>query len=123
MPDFFNRLDALVLPSLDALRWKELFGRVLIEAMACEVPVVASGSGGIPDVVGDAGILVDPGSVDSLVEHLFRIATNPSKRVEIGKKGRARVLQLFDTPVVAEAFCRDIMNMAGNNTASSPSPR
>jgi glycosyltransferase involved in cell wall biosynthesis len=62
MPEVLRRIDALVLPSLATPYWKELFGRVLIEAMACEVPVVGTSTGGIPEVIGDAGILVPPAS-------------------------------------------------------------
>ena len=55
MPDFYRRLDVLALPSRTTPTWKEQFGRVLIEAMACGVPVVGSDSGEIPHVIGDAG--------------------------------------------------------------------
>ena len=55
MPEFCRQLDAFVLPSRTTPAWKEQFGRVLIEAMACAVPVVGSDSGEIPHVLGDAG--------------------------------------------------------------------
>ena len=45
MPDFYAALDALVLPSRTVSNWKEQFGRVLIEAMACGVPVIGAHSG------------------------------------------------------------------------------
>jgi len=47
-----NSLDVLVLPSRSRSFWKEQFGRVLIEAMACGVPVIGSSSGEIPNVIG-----------------------------------------------------------------------
>ena len=52
-------MDLMCAPSQTTRRWREQFGRMLIEAMACGVPVVASPSGEIPHVVGDAGLLVD----------------------------------------------------------------
>ncbi|MDQ3700775.1 MAG: glycosyltransferase, partial [Chloroflexota bacterium] len=63
VPDFLSRLDALALPSLTFPNWKEQFGRVLMEAMACEVPVVGSDSGEIAHVIGEAGLLFPEGDV------------------------------------------------------------
>lgn len=54
MATFYNSLDVLVLPSRTLPNWKEQFGRVLIEAMACQVPVVGSDSGEIRNVVAAA---------------------------------------------------------------------
>ena len=61
MPDFYRSLDALVLPSRTQENWMEQFGRVLIEAMACGVPVIGSNSGEIPHVIGDAGLVFPEG--------------------------------------------------------------
>ena len=55
VPEYLNAMDLLCAPSQTTARWREQFGRMLIEAMACGVPVVASRSGEIPYVVGDAG--------------------------------------------------------------------
>src|SRR5207248_7375754 len=55
MPAIMRRFDVLVGPSLTTPRWKEQFGRMLVEAMACGVPVIGSDSGEIPNVIGDAG--------------------------------------------------------------------
>ena len=108
MPRLLNSLDVLVLPSLETTHWKELFGRILIEAMACGVPVVASASGGIPDVVGDAGILFNVGDVADLVEKLRGLTQDPSKAEELGQRGRERVQKLFDARVVAEMLAQDL---------------
>lgn len=62
----YRRLDVLAMPSLPWPGWREQFGRVAVEAMAAGVPVVASRTGALPDVVGDAGVLVDPGDAASL---------------------------------------------------------
>src|SRR5690606_10737365 len=53
MPDLIRRASVLVLPSQTIPKWKEQFGRVLVEAMACEVAVVGSDSGEIPNVIGE----------------------------------------------------------------------
>ncbi|GAA1919415.1 hypothetical protein GCM10009775_09980 [Microbacterium aoyamense] len=62
----YRRLDIVAVPSISWPGWLEQFCRVAVEAMASGVPVVASRSGAIPDVVGDSGILVDPGDPDAL---------------------------------------------------------
>ena len=64
VPRHLRALDALVLPSESTPLWKEQFGHVLIEAMACGVPVVGSDSGAIPEVIGEAGLLFPGGGRD-----------------------------------------------------------
>jgi glycosyltransferase involved in cell wall biosynthesis len=102
VPDYLNLLDALVLPSRTTARWKEQFGRVLIEAMACETPPVGSSSGEIPHVIGDAGLIFPEGDVGALAEDLRRLLDNPLLRAQLGAKGRARVLQHFTDRRIAE---------------------
>jgi glycosyltransferase involved in cell wall biosynthesis len=70
--DFYNSLDVFVLPSETILQWKEQYGRVLIEAMACGLPVVGSSSGAIPEVLEGypKGLIFKEGDVDDLVEKI-----------------------------------------------------
>jgi glycosyltransferase involved in cell wall biosynthesis len=102
MPSFYQQLDAFVLPSRTFPNWKEQFGRVLIEAMACGVPVVGARSGEIPYTSGDAGMLFDEGNVDGLRHHLSELMTRPELRTELAQKGRARVLEKFTMKRVAD---------------------
>lgn len=74
VPDWIAACDVLCLPST-----VEPFGQVLLEAMACERSVVATQVGGPPEIVRpEAGVLVDPGSVDSIADGLARAAALPS---------------------------------------------
>jgi glycosyltransferase involved in cell wall biosynthesis len=81
---------ALVYPSL-----YEGFGIPPLEAMACGTVVIASNCSSIPEVVGDAGILLDPTSVDELTDALLFIADHPEERERLIAEGRLRA-QLFD---------------------------
>ena len=73
-------MDVLCAPSQTTARWREQFGRMLIEAMACGVPVVASRSGEIPHVVGDAGLLVDEADVAAWTAALDRLLADAALR-------------------------------------------
>lgn len=95
VPDIMNAIDVLVLPSRTMSNWKEQFGRVLIEAMACETPTIGSSSGEIPTVIGDGGFVFPEGDVGALAKQLKCLFDNPQLRAELGRKGRARVLSNF----------------------------
>lgn len=99
MPNYLACLNCLVLPSLTGRTWKEQFGRILIEAMACEVPVIGSTSGEIPNVIGDAGIVVPEGDVAALRGALQHVLADTTGRW--GRLGRARVLQKFTYEKIA----------------------
>jgi len=102
MPRYLRQMDVLVLPSLTRPNWKEQFGRVLIEAMSCGVPVVGSASGEIPHVVGDAGLIFPEGDAGALRFLLARLLEDAPLRRELGAKGRARVLAHYTQAKVAE---------------------
>ena len=103
MPNFYPQLDALVLPSRTAPSWKEQFGRVLIEAMACGVPVVGSDSGEIPHVIGEAGLIFPEGDVGTLCSMLARLQADSVLREELANRGRDRVLAHYTQAQVAVA--------------------
>lgn len=101
MPAYYRSLDVLVLPSRSTRSWIEQFGRVLIEAMACEVACVGSSSGEIPHVLGDAGLVFPEGDAGALRECLQRLAHDDALRAHFAQAGRERVLELFDMERVA----------------------
>jgi glycosyltransferase involved in cell wall biosynthesis len=103
---YLNCLDVLVLPSHSTKYWKEQFGRVLIEAMACGVPVIGSDSGEIPNVIGDAGLIFHEGDSDDLCRQLQRIHDDRQLREELVQRGLDRVRKRFSTEAVAEEYLR-----------------
>jgi glycosyltransferase involved in cell wall biosynthesis len=92
IPKILRILDILVIPS-----FLESFSMVAIEAMAMQVPVIATNIGGIPEVIDDAetGILIPPGDFEALVKAIKYLIENPQIRKEMGKKGRKKVLERF----------------------------
>lgn len=102
-PDYYRRMDILVLPSLSRPNWVEQFGRVLIEAMACGVAVIGSASGEIPWVIGDAGLTFPEGDADALRATLAGLLADETRRRELAQQGRARVLAHFTQAHIAEA--------------------
>jgi glycosyltransferase involved in cell wall biosynthesis len=105
-PEFYRALDVLVLPSLSRSNWVEQFGRVLIEAMACAVPVVGSASGEIPVVIGDAGLVFPEGDASALAESIAWLAGDPERSAELAERGRSRVLAHFTNAQIAAETVR-----------------
>ncbi len=99
--DEYRQIDVLALPSLTRPNWKEQFGRVLVEAMACGLPVVGSDSGAIPDVIGDAGLIVPEGNAGALAEALRRLHDDTALYAALAERGRARAVQHFTHAQIA----------------------
>ncbi|MGE3909899.1 MAG: glycosyltransferase [Chloroflexota bacterium] len=92
VPDLMRQFDVLAVPSLTMPNWKEQFGRVIIEAMACGVPVVGSDSGEIPHVIGDGGLVTPEGDAEALSLAIGTLRDDPALRFALGQRGRERVL-------------------------------
>jgi len=93
--------DVLVQPSRALPEWQEPNGHALIEAMAHEVAVLGSASGVIPEIVGDAGVVVPAGDAATLAAELVRLA-DESVRKPLATAGRARAMRLYSDDAVAE---------------------
>jgi glycosyltransferase involved in cell wall biosynthesis/GT2 family glycosyltransferase len=101
LADFYRSLDVLAVPSLTTDGWVEQFGRVALEAMACGIPVVASDSGALADVVGGAGRLVPPGDAVALGRALIEVGTDPLEWAELRANGVARAAEARWTSVAS----------------------
>jgi glycosyltransferase involved in cell wall biosynthesis len=111
MPRVLGGFDVLVLPSRSTPSWVEQFGRVLVEAMACGVPVIGSSSGEIPHVIGDAGLVFPEGDVEALRGQLAMLAASPEERRRLGELGRQRALAAYTQARIAEATYRVYLEM------------
>jgi glycosyltransferase involved in cell wall biosynthesis len=101
LPNYFSGLDVLVLPSLSRPNWKEQFGRVLIEAMACDVVTLGARSGAIPEVIGDAGLTFAEADAEELRAQLQQLIDDVPLREELRHRGRQRVKDHFTQAAIA----------------------
>ncbi len=85
LPEIYSGCVLFILPSLE-----EGFGLPALEAMACGAPVVASNRAAIPEVVGDAAVLFDPGNVAALTEAMTAALLQPDRRERMRRQGLAR---------------------------------
>lgn len=104
LPMIYNLADIFCFPSIPTRFIKEQFGVVLLEAMACGVPVISTLCGSIPEVVGDAGVLVQPNDSSSLSQELKRLIEDDSLHREMEMRGQQRVRELFDSRKIAEVI-------------------
>ncbi len=99
LPAFYGAMDVFVMPS----RY-ELFGIVMLEAMACGVPVVATRFGGPAEVIEDGadGLLVDPTDISALAGALRALLLDADRRAALGRRGRAKVEQEYSWEASAQ---------------------
>ncbi|MDZ7963983.1 MAG: hormogonium polysaccharide biosynthesis glycosyltransferase HpsO [Nostoc sp. DedSLP03] len=107
---YINLMSTLVLPSettykfktLTSAGWKEQFGHVLIEAMACQVPVIGSDSGEIPYVIGDAGLVFPEGDIQALANCLVQLMDKPDFAHTLGEMGYQKAMIQYTNKALAK---------------------
>jgi len=99
--DYLSACDVLLLPSD-----QESFGLAALEAMACEVPVIASRVGGLPEVVtdGETGCLSPVGDVDKMAADAARLVADEKLRREMGRRARESAISRYRTDVVIPQY-------------------
>jgi N-acetyl-alpha-D-glucosaminyl L-malate synthase BshA len=99
--DYLSAADVLLLPSE-----QESFGLAALEAMACEVPVIASRVGGIPEVVtdGETGFLSEVGDLEKMAEDAARLLSDITLRREMGKRARDSAVERYRTDIVIPRY-------------------
>jgi N-acetyl-alpha-D-glucosaminyl L-malate synthase BshA len=110
VPDLMGCTDVLLLPSEF-----ESFGLVALEAMSCEVPVVATNVGGIPEVVihGETGFLGELGDVKTMANYVLQILKSPDLKKQMAEAGRRRAIEVFDQRKIVpqyEAYYEKVLN-------------
>jgi glycosyltransferase involved in cell wall biosynthesis len=86
---YYRNADLFIFPSAC-----ESFGIPMIEAMACEVPIIASNKSSVPEIAGDASIIVDPDDIETFAQSMFAVLTDSELRDSLIEKGKKRV-QMF----------------------------
>jgi glycosyltransferase involved in cell wall biosynthesis len=104
VPQYLNAMDVLCAPSQTMPNWKEQFGRMLIEAFACGVPVIGSDSGEIPYVIQEAGVVVGEKDEQGWVQALSDLLESPCQRAELGAQGLHRSHSVYAWPVIAKQY-------------------
>jgi glycosyltransferase involved in cell wall biosynthesis len=112
VPDHLNAMDILAAPSQTIWRWREQVGRMLLEAMACGVPVLASNSGEIPHVVADAGQIVPENDEDAWVAALADLIAAPEARAILRERGLTRARTVFAWSNIGKTFFEFFVELA-----------
>jgi len=107
LPVLYRRADALLFPS-----WLEGFGLPLLEAMACGTPVVTSDRSSMPEVAGDAALLVDPSDPEGIARAVEELLSDPERRRRVVEAGRRRVVR-FTWERAAAATAEVLRQAAG----------
>jgi L-malate glycosyltransferase len=110
VPKYINLMSTLVLPSetnyslknITSAGWKEQFGHVLIEAMACKVPVIGSNSGEIPYVIGETGLIFPEGDVKALADCILQLIEKPELAKKFGEMGYQKAMSQYTNKALAK---------------------
>ena len=104
VPQYLNAMDILCAPSQTMPNWREQFGRMLIEAFACGVPVIGSDSGEIPYVIRDAGIVVGEKDEQGWIQALTDLLESPLKRAELAAISLESAHSTYAWSVIAKQY-------------------
>ncbi len=104
VPAHLNVMDVLCAPSQTTTAWREQFGRMLVEAFACGIPVIGSNSGEIASVLGEAGVVVDEHDVAGWTRAIEDLLTSPAKRAELGARGLELARERYTWQTVARQY-------------------
>jgi phosphatidyl-myo-inositol dimannoside synthase len=104
VPRYLQAMDLMVAPSQTTPKWKEQFGRMIVEGFATGIPVIGSDSGEIPYVIDDAGLVVGESDVKGWTDAISEALESEARRRELGEAGRERFQSLYTSTRVAERY-------------------
>jgi glycosyltransferase involved in cell wall biosynthesis len=110
----YSMANAFVFPS-----WIEGFGLPILEAMTCGAPVIASDRGAIPEVVGDAGLIMDAEDSETLAQYLSRVLSEPDLARDLRERGFRRAAQ-FSWSATAERMLTAYQDVWGRTAKQQP---
>ena len=119
LPFYYSLMNVMVLPSRTTPTWKEQFGRVLIEAMACHTPVIGSSSGAIPEVIQDAGLVFPEGDVPALAQAIRSLLNDSAYCRKLGQRGRKLAKDVYDQSQISRQISqvyKSVVNGRNDNT-------
>lgn len=102
MPKIYQEADIFVAPSKPTKTWEEQYSTVLLEAQAAGLPIVTTNTGGIPENIGDAGVVVSPGDISALTDAVKRFIDEPRLRRRYADRARRRAVVVHDVKVGAK---------------------
>jgi glycosyltransferase involved in cell wall biosynthesis len=118
MPAYMNAADIVVVPSVTRPFWKEQYGRIAPEAMACGRAVVVSDSGTLPELAGDAAVVFPEGDVDRLAEVLKHLLASPEERNRWGEAATRRAHEHLSVNQQVDIMDRLFRNLIGEPRAA-----
>ncbi len=102
MPTIYQHSEFFWAPSKPTETYQEQYCTALLEAQAAGLPIVTTFSGGIPENIGNAGIVVGPGDFYSLASAMRDFILSPKKRQEYAKKARKRAEEVHNVAIIAK---------------------
>ena len=121
VPRYLAAMDILLAPSQTTWHWREQFGRMIVEAFACGVPVIGSDSGEIPFVIDDAGLVVSENDPQAWASAILELLASPKERAVLSQRGLERVHKYSNVTVAAQ-FAEFYQWLAEQRVGTSQSP-
>jgi glycosyltransferase involved in cell wall biosynthesis len=84
---------------------------VVLEAMACEAPIIATKAGGVPEEVGDAGIVIPPKDSEILADAIMKFLADENLRINYGRKARKRIKKKFTWEKISEEYLKKLESL------------
>jgi glycosyltransferase involved in cell wall biosynthesis len=120
MPALLRKFDVLVVPSI----WPEPFARVLLEGMISGLVVVATPTGGTPEIVldGENGLLFTPGDPGDLAQKIARLVDDPESRRKLAEAGKRTIMERFAVTKMMDEFESFLQDVARGSTPERAAP-